>query len=275
MTRIITANVNGIRSAARKGFFQWMLSMQADFVCIQELKADLIDLPMAMTHPPSMPGEFSTGLIKGYSGVGIYSGKPFDFVQRWLPEKQSMTGYAKVDNIISDLIYRFNYEGRYIEYWMENLTVISVYLPSGAAGMERQMFKYGCMEHLYNRLKYLIHNGQEVVLCGDLNIVHQDIDVSGGQVNSTTSGCLPEERAWLNRLFNELGMVDVYRQLHPGIKGGYTWFSPFGLTWEQKQGWRIDYQIATPATAKKAVSAEVFMQTKFSDHAPLVIDYKD
>jgi exodeoxyribonuclease-3 len=127
------------------------------------------------------------------------------------------------------------------------------------------------MEHLYNRLEYLIRKRQEVVLCGDLNIVHQNIDVSSGQVNSTTTGCLPEERAWLNRLFNELGLVDVYRQLHLGIPGGYTWFNPC----VPKQGWRIDYQIATPTMAEKAVRAEVFTQAQFSDHAPLVIDYED
>lgn len=258
MTRIISANLNGIRSAANKGFFEWLSTQQADFVCVQELKAQIPDLSSAMLQPEGLHGYFHPAEKKGYSGVGIYSRQAADQVIIGL-------GHADIDS-----------EGRYLEVQIGNLSVISLYLPSGSSSEERQTIKYSVMERFYPHLQQLIASGRDVVICGDWNIAHQNIDLKNWRSNQKNSGFLPEERAWFSQVLNELGWVDVYRQLHPdATEASYTWWSNRGQAWANNVGWRIDYQIATPGLAAKAHTTSVYKEQRFSDHAPLIIDYRN
>jgi exodeoxyribonuclease III len=256
--RIITLNLNGIRSAANKGLFSWLQTMQPDVVCLQEIKAQESNLTDEMKSPTGYYGNFHYAEKKGYSGVGIYS-------------KQ------KPDAVIEGLgIQEIDAEGRYIECRFGNLAVISLYLPSGSSGEERQAFKFQVMAHFMLHLKALIRSGFEVVICGDWNIAHQEKDLKNFKGNKKNSGFLPEERAWMTEIFDNVGWVDVYRQLHPETTGeAYTWWSNRGQAWSNNVGWRIDYQIATPELAKKATLATIYKAQRFSDHAPLTIDYKD
>jgi exodeoxyribonuclease-3 len=256
MLRIISANLNGIRSATTKGFFPWLAKQDADFVCLQELKAQAADMSAEMLQPPGMHGYFHYAEKKGYSGVGIYTRIPADKVIVGL-------GYADIDS-----------EGRYLEVQLGNLSVISLYLPSGSSSEERQAVKYTVMDRFYPHLASLLANGRDVVICGDWNIAHKEIDLKNWRGNQKNSGFLPAERAWMTQVFDELGWVDVYRRLHPDTTDAcYTWWSNRGQAWAKNVGWRIDYQIASPALAAKAVSTSVYKDERFSDHAPLLVDY--
>ena len=255
--RIITANLNGIRSAANKGFFAWLQSTQADVVCLQELKAQAADMTTEMLKPTGYHGCFHYAEKKGYSGVGIYT-------------------KAKPDAVIEGTgILDIDAEGRYLECRFGNLSVISLYLPSGSSGEERQAFKFSVMARLQPHFDALANSGREVLICGDWNIAHQEIDLKNYKGNRKNSGFLPEERTWLSDLFDRVGWVDVYRQLHPNTTDAcYTWWSNRGAAYEKNVGWRIDYQIATPNLAKKAVQSTIYKQQRFSDHAPLIIEYQ-
>ncbi len=256
MFRIITANVNGIRSAVAKGFLAWMLTQEADVVCVQEIKAQAADMSSEMHEPGPYRGYFHYAEKRGYSGVGIYTRRAPDQVVMGL-------GPTAIDA-----------EGRYLELHFGNLSVISVYLPSGSSGPDRQAAKFVFMEHFFEKLRELAACGREVVLCGDWNIAHQEIDLKNWRGNRKNSGFLPEERAWLSRVLGELGWVDVYRALHPTAEGeGYTWWSNRGQAYAKNVGWRIDYQIATGALAARAKAVAIYKTERFSDHAPLIIDY--
>jgi exodeoxyribonuclease-3 len=254
--RIITANLNGIRSAANKGFFTWLQVSQADVICLQEIKAQKADMTAEMLAPAGYYGYFHYAEKKGYSGVGIYcKTKPDAVIEGF--------GIADIDN-----------EGRYIEVQFGNLSVVSLYLPSGSSGEERQAFKFSVMSRIMPHLETLAQNGRDVVICGDWNIAHQEIDLKNYKGNRKNSGFLPEERAWLSDLLGRVGWVDVYRKLHPETTDEcYTWWSNRGAAYEKNVGWRIDYQIATPELAKKAFQSTIYKQKRFSDHAPLIIDY--
>ncbi len=260
--RIITANLNGIRSAANKGFFAWLQSTQADVVCLQELKAQAADMTAEMLAPAGYFGHFHYAEKKGYSGVGIYS-------------KAGFNGKNGPNAVIEGLgIADIDSEGRYLEAQFGNLSVVSLYLPSGSSGEERQAFKFSVMARFLPHLEALAKSGRDVVVCGDWNIAHQEIDLKNYKGNRKNSGFLPEERAWLGDLFGRAGWVDVYRKLHPATTDEcYTWWSNRGAAYEKNVGWRIDYQIATPALATKASAASIYKAERFSDHAPLIIDY--
>jgi len=256
MLRIISANLNGIRSATTKGFLDWLAVQNADFLCVQELKAQEADLSGDMMAPAGYTGYFHYAEKKGYSGVGIYA--------RQKPQQV----------IIGLGIPQIDAEGRYIELVYENFSVISVYLPSGSSGEERQAAKFHFMEHFYTHLAQLAKAGRQIVLCGDWNIAHQEIDLKNWKGNLKNSGFLPEERSWLTRVFSELGWADVYRRLHPATTGeAYTWWSNRGQAYAKNVGWRLDYQVATPLLAASAHSAAIYKQQRFSDHAPLTVDY--
>lgn len=258
MLRIISANLNGIRSATNKGFLTWLTEQHADFVCMQELKAQAADMSHDMLQPAGYHGYFHYAEKKGYSGVGIYSKQAADKVIEGL-------GYADIDS-----------EGRYLELQIGNRSIISLYLPSGSSSAERQTIKYTVMERFFPHLTQLIESGREVVICGDWNIAHQAIDLKNWRGNQKNSGFLPEERAWMSKIFNDQGWIDVYRQLHPETTDDcYTWWSNRGQAWANNVGWRIDYQVATPNIASKAVATSIYKQQRFSDHAPLIIDYAD
>ena len=254
--KIISANLNGIRSAAGKGFFPWMAAQGADIVCVQELKAQITDLTRDMLQPGDYYGYFHCAEKKGYSGVGIYA--------RHQP-----------DELIEGLgIPDIDVEGRYLEARYGKLSVVSLYLPSGSSGEHRQAAKYQFMDHFFPYLARLAQSGREVILCGDWNIAHREIDLKNWKSNQKNSGFLPEERAWLSKVFDELGWVDVYRRLYPEAGGeAYTWWSNRGQAWAKNVGWRIDYHVATPGIAAKATAASVYKDERFSDHAPLIVDY--
>ncbi|BBI98348.1 exodeoxyribonuclease III [Ferrigenium kumadai] len=254
--RIVTVNLNGIRSAASKGFYEWLAQQDADIVCLQELKAQAADMTQQMLAPEGFHGCFHYAEKKGYSGVGIYSRR-------------------KPDAVIEGLgIAEFDSEGRYLEAQFDNLSVVSLYLPSGSSGEERQTVKFRFMAAFMPHLVALKQSGRDVILCGDWNIAHTEKDLKNWRGNKKNSGFLPEERAWLTELFNQVGFVDVFRKVHPELEA-YTWWSNRGQAWAKDVGWRIDYQIATPGVAEQAESAAIYKAQRFSDHAPLTIDYRD
>jgi exodeoxyribonuclease-3 len=258
--RIISVNLNGIRSAASKGFYPWLAGQQADLVCLQELKAQFPDLSEEMRRPNGFLGHFHCAEKKGYSGVGMYTKRPPDELVEGL-------GISDIDA-----------EGRYLEARFNgpsgDLSVVSLYLPSGSSGEERQAAKFSFMARFLPHLEQIAASGREIILCGDWNIAHREIDLKNWKGNLKNSGFLPEERAWLSDLFERVGFVDVYRSLYPDHVGeAYTWWSNRGQAWAKNVGWRIDYQIATPGIAARALRASVYKEQRFSDHAPLTVDY--
>ena len=254
MLTIISANVNGIRSAYQKGFEDYIAASGADIVCVQELKAQEADLSSNMQRPHGMYGVWHCAEKRGYSGVAIYSKQQPDRTQ------------------IGMGIEAFDREGRFVRADFGQLSVISLYLPSGTSAPERQDFKYQFLDAFYPMLQNLKAEGRDVVVCGDWNIAHQNIDLKNWKGNQKNSGFLPEERAWLSKVIQELGWVDIWRTLYPKI-AGYTWWSNRGQAYSKDVGWRIDYQMVTPELAQKAISASVYKEQKFSDHAPLVVSY--
>jgi exodeoxyribonuclease III len=259
--RIITANLNGIRSAANKGFFTWLQSTQAEVICLQEVKAQAADMTAEMHAPAGYHGYFHYAEKKGYSGVAIYSKAKPDAV---------IEGLGHFNKDMADI----DSEGRYIEAQFGNLSVISLYLPSGSSGEERQNFKFSVLARIMPHLEALAKSGRDVVVCGDWNIAHQEIDLKNYKSNKKNSGFLPEERAWFSDLFGRVGWVDVYRSLHPATTDEcYTWWSNRGAAYAKNVGWRLDYQVATPALAAKAVKTAIYKEQRFSDHAPLIVDY--
>lgn len=254
MIRVISANLNGIRSAARKGWPDWLAQQNADVVCVQELKAQLADLDESLLQIGDLKGHFFEAQKRGYSGVGIYTRRKPLAISRGIGSRE------------------FDAEGRYIEADYGRYTVISVYVPSGTSSPERLEAKYRFMKRFMRHLRELKESGKEVILCGDWNIAHQEIDLKNWRSNRKNSGFLPEERAWLTRLFDKVGYVDVFRQLDQR-PDQYTWWSNRGQAWAKNVGWRIDYQIATPQIASKAKSTSIYLDQRFSDHAPLTIDY--
>ena len=260
--------MNGIRSAARKGAFEWLATQQADVICVQELKAQQADMTAELLANATHAGWFHYAEKKGYSGAGLYAR---------MPPASTHVGFQSQE---------FDAEGRYVRAdfdrddgaGIRKLSVISLYMPSGSSSPERQEAKFRFLEEFMPHLAALMAEskttGREFVLCGDWNIAHREIDLKNWRSNQKNSGFLPEERAWLTRVFDELGWVDVYRTLHPETTGeSYTWWSNRGQAWANNVGWRIDYQIATPGIAAQATRTAIYKDQRFSDHAPLIIDY--
>ena len=253
--RIITLNVNGIRAAERKGLGSWLTRGAAwDVVCLQEIKSTPDDVPPSLRAPRRAHGFFNAAERKGYAGVALYA--------RRAP--QVVHGFGCTE---------FDCEGRYLEADFGDVAVISVYLPSGSAGPHRQASKFRFLEAFLPHLVTLRkREKKEIVLCGDWNIAHQPIDLRNWRANQKNSGFLPEERAWLSRVFDEIGFVDVFRKVD-ARPDQYTWWSNRGQAYGKNVGWRIDYQIATPGIASRARSAAIYKAKRFSDHAPLIVDY--
>jgi exodeoxyribonuclease-3 len=252
--RVITLNVNGIRSAASKGLFRWLAAQRADVVCLQEMKCQEADLDARLHGLRAYQTCHAFAQKKGYSGVSLYSRRHPEEVRR---------GFASRE---------FDAEGRYVEARFGDVWVVSLYMPSGSAGPHRQASKFRFLKAFLVHLRRIRERGHEAVLCGDWNIAHREIDLRNWRSNQKNSGFLPEERAWLTRVFEELGFVDVFRTLNDQ-PGQYTWWSNRGQAWKKNVGWRIDYQIATPAIAARARRASIYKAKRFSDHAPLTIDY--
>jgi len=256
MLRVITLNLNGIRSATRRAFFPWLARQRADVVCVQELKARPGDMTRQMLAPRGYFGYFHYAERKGYSGVGLYCRRQPDAVVEGV-------GVSDIDA-----------EGRYLQADFGSLSVVSLYVPSGSSSEERQRIKFAFMDRFFPHLRRLRRSGREVILCGDWNIAHKEIDLKNWRSNRKNSGFLPEERAWIAQVFDRLGWVDVYRRLQPDTTGeSYTWWSNRGQAWAKNVGWRIDYQVATPGIADRAHRTAIYKNRRFSDHAPLTIDY--
>jgi exodeoxyribonuclease III len=252
--RIITLNLNGLRSATNKGFLDWLPKQDADIVCVQELKAQPDNMTDSMRSPAGYSGYFHCADKKGYSGVGMYT--------RHKPDKiVEGTGIPEIDT-----------EGRFLRADIGNLTVISVYLPSGSSGEHRQVAKFFFMEQFFPLLQSLTESGRDILLCGDWNIAHKEIDLKNWRANQKNSGFLPEERTWLSTVLEELELVDVFRKIS-SEPDQYTWWSNRGQAWAKNVGWRIDYQIATSGLANTATNTSIYKEERFSDHAPLLIDY--
>lgn len=250
--RIITINLNGIRSAARKGFFNWLQHQNADVICMQEIKAQADQLIDPVFYPKGYHAYFHFAHKKGYSGAGIYTKhKP----------KQVLTGLGWD---IADT------EGRYVAVDLGGLWVASLYMPSGTSGEERQNVKYDFLDQYSHYLKK--NHTIPHIICGDFNIAHKQIDLKNWRSNQKNSGFLPKERAWLDHLFNELGFIDAFRVIN-NLPEEYTWWSNRGRAWEKNVGWRIDYQVISPEIKPTIQYAKIFKEERFSDHAPLIIDY--
>jgi len=252
--RVISINTNGIRAASRKGFFGWLARQKADFVCIQETKAQVDQLDDPMFHPENYICNYFDAQKKGYSGTAIYS---------LHQPQQIVRGFGESE---------FDNEGRYIEYRYKNLSVISLYAPSGSSGDHRQESKWRFMDSFLLHLQSLRRKHREFIICGDWNIAHQNIDLRNWQPNQKNSGFLPEERAWLSDLFDRVGFVDAFREVDKRAEQ-YTWWSNRGQSWAKNVGWRIDYHIVTPGLKSAIKKASIYKDERFSDHAPLILDY--
>ena len=252
--RVISINVNGIRAAHRKNFFIWLQKQDADIVCVQETKAQVEQLTEEIIKPKGYYSYFNDALKKGYSGVAIYSRiKPDKIIDK--------IGWREADD-----------EGRYLQANFGKLSIVSLYLPSGSSSEERQIIKFDFLDHFIAVLKKMRRQKREYIICGDWNIAHKKIDIKNWKGNQKNSGFLPEERSWMDNLFNKLGMVDSFRIVNQEAEQ-YTWWSNRGQAWTKNVGWRIDYQIVTPGLKDKIRTASIYKDERFSDHAPLIIDY--
>lgn len=252
--KIITLNANGIRSAARKGFFDWLPRQNADVVCLQEIKAQTAQLNDELFWPANYSCYYLEAEKKGYSGVALYARKEPDEVIQGL-------GWEDMDA-----------EGRYLEARFGNLSVVSLYIPSGSSSEERQAVKFSFLDRFLPFLDDCARSGRQYVFCGDWNIAHKPIDVKNWRSNQKNSGFLPEERAWLDRAFDDNGWVDAFRTVNPEPEQ-YTWWSNRGQAWAKNVGWRIDYHVVSPALRDLIRSVAIYKDERFSDHAPLTIDY--
>ncbi len=257
--KLTSLNLNGIRSATSKGLEPWLAQLQPDCICVQEVKAQAEHMQGTFQHLAGLKGYFHLAQKKGYSGVGVYTKhEPSDVV----------IGYGSSE---------FDAEGRYVELRFDTpqkkLSIISGYFPSGSSGEERQQAKFRFLAEFYPHLMALKQT-REFILCGDVNIAHQQIDLKNWKSNQKNSGFLPEERAWMTTLVSELGLIDVYRQLQPTTTDtAYTWWSNRGQAYANNVGWRLDYHLATPALAAFARRDSIYKTQKFSDHAPITIEY--
>jgi exodeoxyribonuclease-3 len=251
---VISFNVNGIRSAVNKGFLGWLAQQKPDTVCLQEIKAQAADLSPAICAPSGLKGYFHFAQKKGYSGVAMYTAREPDSITEGV-------GIADIDA-----------EGRYLEARFGRLSIVSFYVPSGTSSPERLAIKFSFMRRIIPQLHALATSGRDVIICGDWNIAHKEIDLKNWKSNQKNSGFLPEEREWLSGVFDKLGYVDVFRRLDARPEQ-YTWWSNRGQAWAKNVGWRLDYQIATPGIATRARKVSIYKANRFSDHAPLTIDY--
>ena len=280
--RITSLNFNGIRSAATKGMQAWVEKSAPDCMCVQEVKAQAADIAGKFEQIAGMQGYFNFAEKKGYSGVGVY------------------TRHAPSEVRIGFDGGEFDAEGRYVELRFDTparkFSVISSYFPSGSSGEDRQLAKYRFLAKMAPHLARLKAQ-REFVLCGDVNIAHQEADLKNYKGNVKNSGFLPEERAWMTQLLLQnqapgagstalavaddshattagCGLVDVYRRLQPGTTDQcYTWWSQRGQAYANNVGWRLDYHLATPTIAALAKEEEIYKTEKFSDHAPITIGY--
>ena len=252
--KIISLNVNGIRSSHQKGLFSWFQQQKADVVCLQEIKAEAAQLSAEVLSPQGYFSCLNSAEKKGYSGVAIYS--------RIKPDRiETRLGWNHADT-----------EGRYLQADFGKLSVVSLYLPSGSSGEERQQVKFDFMDQFMPKLKQMRKKRREYIVCGDWNIAHKQIDLKNWRGNQKNSGFLPEERQWMDSVLEQAGFVDAFRVLNQQ-PDEYTWWSNRGQAWAKNVGWRIDYQIVTPGLKDRIRRAWIYREQRFSDHAPVIIEY--
>lgn len=252
--KIITFNANGIRAAARKGFFQWLVEQNADAVCIQETKAQFSQLENDEQFQPFNHNYYHDAEKKGYSGVALYLKHQPKMIKKGI-------GWAEIDN-----------EGRFIEAQYENFSIISLYMHSGTSGEARQMLKEAFMAKFLPYLTKRAQAGEKLILCGDLNIAHTENDLKNWKNNLKNSGFLPQERQWLTDVLSA-GYADAFRLINQDAHQ-YTWWSQRGQARANNVGWRIDYQLISQALADTVETAEIYTESVFSDHAPVIITYR-
>jgi exodeoxyribonuclease III len=257
--KLTSLNLNGIRSAATKGVEAWIARTSPDCICVQEVKAQAADVQGRFEQLAGLTGHFHFAEKKGYSGVAVYT--------KHAPSDVKV-GYGSAE---------FDAEGRYIELRFDTpqrkFSVISCYFPSGSSGEERQQAKFRFLDE-FDPYLVALKKQRDFILCGDINIAHQQIDLKNWRSNQKNSGFLPEERAWMSKLLSETGLVDVYRQLQPtATDAAYTWWSNRGQAYAKNVGWRLDYHLATPAMAALARSEAIYKTERFSDHAPITVEY--
>ena len=252
--RVITLNANGIRAAERKGLFAWLSRQRADFVCIQEIKAQPEQLSDRVFYPKAFECIYHGAQKKGYSGVALYTRHKPDEVIVGL-------GWPEIDE-----------EGRYLEVRIGELSVISLYVPSGTSGDERQSFKMRFLAKFAQYLRTLASDGRRYIICGDWNIAHKAIDLKNWRSNQKNSGFLPEEREWMQQLFTDVGFSDAFRLINDRAEQ-YTWWSNRGQAWANNVGWRLDYQVISNNLCNAVAGERIHTRTRFSDHAPLIMDY--
>lgn len=252
---ITTLNINSIRNAAKKGFFDWMRDTSPDVLCLQETKVHMATLDAPMFHPPHYHLAYADAIKPGYSGVAIYAKEKPKHVR-------TVFGHDIIDN-----------EGRFVQMDFEHVSVVSLYMPSGTTGEARQAIKYQLMDVMGEFLQDVRRQKKSMILCGDWNIAHKVIDIKNARGNKNNSGFLPQERAWLDTVYDEWGFVDAFRVVNHEADQ-YTWWSNRGQAYAKNVGWRIDYQIITPDLKDRVMCADIYKDTRFSDHAPLTIRYK-
>ena len=231
-----------------------MLKQDADAICIQETKAQQHQLDEEALSPGNYQGYFNDAVKKGYSGVALYTRRQADKIIYKL-------GWSSADE-----------EGRFIQADFDKLSIISIYLPSGTSGEGRQTVKFEFMDKFTPLLEKMRRQKRQYIICGDWNIAHKNIDLKNWRGNQKNSGFLPDERDWMDKIFEKIGMVDAFRTVNQEADQ-YTWWSNRGQAWSKNVGWRIDYQVISPGLADKVVSAEIYKKERFSDHAPLTISY--
>tara|TARA_B100000470_G_scaffold72430_1_gene55328 strand:- start:3847 stop:4614 length:768 start_codon:yes stop_codon:yes gene_type:complete len=252
--RIITLNCNGIRAAARKGLFNWLATVDADIVCLQETKAQIDQLTDPIFHPDNFHSYYFDAERKGYAGTALYCrAKPLKITKG--------LGFEIADS-----------EGRYLQADFNGFSVASLYLPSGSAGEERQARKLAFMGQFMQHMKMLRNDDREYIICGDWNICHKEIDLKNWKANKKNSGFLPEERQWLDELYYELGFIDAFRMVNQEADQ-YSWWSNRGQARAKNVGWRLDYHVISSGLRNKVMSAEIYTDQNFSDHAPVILDY--
>jgi exodeoxyribonuclease-3 len=252
--RIITLNANGVRAAARKGFFTWLSRQSADVVCLQETKAQIHQLEDAVFHPRRFQCFYEDAERKGYSGVALYARREPDEIRR---------GFGSAE---------FDAEGRYLEARFGNLSVVSLYVPSGSSNEERLAAKFRFIDEFNDYLDEIRANGRDYVICGDWNVAHREIDLRNWRSNRKNSGFLPEERAWMDDLFDKREFIDAFREVNSN-PDQYTWWSNRGQARANNVGWRIDYQVLSQSLKDTALRARIYKDKWFSDHAPLIMDF--
>jgi len=252
--RVISVNTNGIRAAARKGFFDWLAMQDADVVCVQETKAQIDQLTDPVFHPVGYYSYYFDAEKKGYSGTALFCKKEPKSIVRGL-------GWDPADS-----------QGRYIQADFDGVSVASIYLPSGSSGDEAQARKEVFMSNIMDHFKAMRRKRREFIFCADWNICHKEIDIKNWKGNRKNSGFLPHERAWLDDLYDDVGYVDAFRQINQE-EDQYTWWSNRGQAWANNVGWRLDYHVITPGLVDKIQSASIYKDERFSDHAPFTIDY--